>query len=98
MLGTKEQRTEGMKRQAQELIEQAYDRGYKAGKEQANAIIQTGIQHNPYRLMYLHMKWPYRNIHRMRIPLRDVVVNIRYLQTVTMIWNMIHCHMSIHRL
>ena len=31
MLGTKEQRTEGMKRQAQELIEQAYDRGYKAG-------------------------------------------------------------------
>ena len=31
MLGTKEQHTEGMKRQAQELIEQAYDRGYKAG-------------------------------------------------------------------
>lgn len=39
MLETQEQRTEGMKRQAQELIEQAYDRGYKAGEEQANAII-----------------------------------------------------------
>ena len=34
MLGSKEQRTEGMKRQAQELIDQAYDRGFKAGKEQ----------------------------------------------------------------
>lgn len=32
-LGTKEQRTEGMKKQAQELIEQAYNRGYKAGYE-----------------------------------------------------------------
>ena len=31
MLGTMEERTSGMKRQAQELIEQAYQRGYKAG-------------------------------------------------------------------
>lgn len=33
MLGTKEQRISGMQRQAQELIEQAYERGYKAGQE-----------------------------------------------------------------
>lgn len=32
-LGTMEQRTEGMKKQAQELIDHAYDRGYKAGYE-----------------------------------------------------------------
>ena len=32
-VGTMEQRTEGMKRQATELIEQAYQRGYKAGYE-----------------------------------------------------------------
>lgn len=32
-LGTIEQRTEGMKRQAAELIEQAYNRGFKAGRE-----------------------------------------------------------------
>ena len=31
MLGSKEQRTEGMRRQAQELIDQAYERGFKAG-------------------------------------------------------------------
>ena len=31
-LGTQEQRTKGMKRQAQELIEQAYQRGFKAGQ------------------------------------------------------------------
>jgi len=40
-LGTMEQRTEGMKRQAKELIEQAYQRGYKAGVEScADAIGQ----------------------------------------------------------
>ena len=33
MLGTMEQRTEGMIKQAGELIEQAYRRGYKAGRE-----------------------------------------------------------------
>lgn len=33
MLGSKEQRTEGIRRQAQELIDQAYERGFKAGKE-----------------------------------------------------------------
>lgn len=33
MLGSQEQRTEGMKRQAQELIDQAYNRGFKAGVE-----------------------------------------------------------------
>jgi len=33
MLGNKEQRTEGIRRQAQELIDQAYERGFKAGKE-----------------------------------------------------------------
>lgn len=32
-LGTKEQRTEGMKKQAQELIDQAYQRGYKKAEE-----------------------------------------------------------------
>ena len=31
-LGTEKQRTEGIKRQADELIEQAYQRGFKAGK------------------------------------------------------------------
>lgn len=31
-LGTMEQRTEGIKRQADELIEQAYQRGFKAGQ------------------------------------------------------------------
>lgn len=34
-LGTMEQRTEGMKKQAQELIEQAYQRGYRAGYSKA---------------------------------------------------------------
>ena len=34
-LGTQEQRTEGMKKQAIELIEQAYNRGFKAGQERA---------------------------------------------------------------
>ena len=33
MLGSKEQRTKGMKIQAQELIDQAYMRGFKAGRE-----------------------------------------------------------------
>lgn len=33
-LGSMEQRTKGMKKQAQELIEQAYQRGYKAGYEE----------------------------------------------------------------
>jgi hypothetical protein len=32
-LGTIEQRTEGIKKQAQQLIEQAYYRGFKAGRE-----------------------------------------------------------------
>lgn len=36
--GTMEQRTEGMKRQAQELIEQAYQRGFKAGQENALVV------------------------------------------------------------
>ena len=35
MLGTEKQRTEGIKRQADELIEQAYQRGFKAGQENA---------------------------------------------------------------
>lgn len=34
-LGSMEQQTEGMKRQAIELIEQAYNRGFKAGQERA---------------------------------------------------------------
>lgn len=46
MLETMEQRTEGMKKQAQELIEQAYNRGYKAGyeacKEPKDALIEKG--------------------------------------------------------
>lgn len=33
-LGTQEQRTKGMKKRAQELIDQAYQRGFKAGKEE----------------------------------------------------------------
>lgn len=33
-LGTQEERTEGMKRQAQELIDQAYQKGSKAGYEE----------------------------------------------------------------
>lgn len=43
MLGSKEERTKGIKRQAQELIEQAYERGYKAGKESEAIAIQDGI-------------------------------------------------------
>lgn len=42
-LGTMEQRTEGMKRQAKELIEQAYNRGYKAGQESDKDIFISGI-------------------------------------------------------
>jgi hypothetical protein len=38
MLETIEQRTAGMKKQAQELIEQAYQRGYKAGQENALTV------------------------------------------------------------
>lgn len=38
-LGTQEQRTEGMKKQAQELIDQAYTRGYKKAEE--DYYIQT---------------------------------------------------------
>lgn len=33
MLGSKEERTNGIRRQAQELIDQAYERGFKAGKK-----------------------------------------------------------------
>lgn len=33
MLGSKEERTNGIRRQEQELIDQAYERGFKAGKE-----------------------------------------------------------------
>ena len=43
MLGSKEQRTEGMRRQAQELIDQAYERGFNAGKESEAIVIQDGI-------------------------------------------------------
>ena len=39
MLGSKQQRTEGIRRQAQELIDQAYERGFKAGKEE---FVTTG--------------------------------------------------------
>jgi len=50
-LGSMEQRTEGMKRQAQELIEQAYHKGFKAGREdrqdwetsQADRLIEKGM-------------------------------------------------------
>lgn len=42
-LGSMEERTEGMKRQAQELIEQAYQRGYKAGQESDKNIFISGI-------------------------------------------------------
>ena len=42
MLGTQEERTEGIKRQAQELIDQAYERGFKAGKESEAIAIQDG--------------------------------------------------------
>lgn len=38
MLGTMEQRTEGMKKQAQELIEQAYQSGFKDGQGNTLAI------------------------------------------------------------
>lgn len=44
MLGTMEQRTEGMKRQANELIEQAYNRGYKAGYDKAFATLNENWQ------------------------------------------------------
>lgn len=42
MLGNMEERTKGIKKQAEELIEQAYQRGYKAGKYEAmqNAYMQ----------------------------------------------------------
>lgn len=39
-LGTQEQRTEGMKKQAQELIDQAYQRGYKAAKEECAEAVE----------------------------------------------------------
>lgn len=50
-LGTMEQRTEGIKKQAQQLIEQAYYRGFKAGREdmqdwekdQADRLIEQGM-------------------------------------------------------
>lgn len=46
MLGTMEQRTAGMKKQANELIEQAYNRGHKAGyeacKEPKDVLIEKG--------------------------------------------------------
>lgn len=49
-LGNMEQRTEGIKKQAQQLIEQAYYRGFKAGREyskdcekdQADRLIEKG--------------------------------------------------------
>lgn len=44
MLGSMEQRTEGMKRQAKELIEQAYNRGYKAGYDKAFATLNENWQ------------------------------------------------------
>ena len=47
MLGTQEQRTKGMKRQAQELIEQAYNSGFKAGREQGR---KEGLEYAVYTL------------------------------------------------
>ena len=44
MLGTQEQRTKGMKRQAQELIDNAYQRGYKAGFEAVKKLIKTDTE------------------------------------------------------
>ena len=35
MLGNREERTQGLRSQAQDMILQAYDRGYKAGKKEA---------------------------------------------------------------
>lgn len=48
-LGSMEQHTEGMKKQTQELIEQAYQKGYKAGyaeceEELAKEAIAEGEQ------------------------------------------------------
>ena len=44
MLGTQEQRVKGMKKQAQELIDQTYQRGYKAGFEAAKEQIKTDTE------------------------------------------------------
>lgn len=51
MLGTQEQRTEGMKRQAQCLIDQAYQRGFKAGFESATNGFQKSIEENKDRFI-----------------------------------------------
>ena len=50
-LGTMEQRTEGMKKQAQELIEQAYQRGYNAGYEKARENIKSDTESRVAELM-----------------------------------------------
>ena len=50
-LGTMEQRTEGMKRQAQELIDQAYNRGFKAGYENAKENIKSDTESRVAELM-----------------------------------------------
>ena len=44
MLGTQEERTKGMKRQAQELIDQAYQRGLKAGVESCIDSLTADIE------------------------------------------------------
>ena len=44
MLGTMEQRTAEMKKQAQELIEQAYQRGFKAGYDKAFSTLNENWQ------------------------------------------------------
>lgn len=46
-LGTQEQRTKGMKKQANELIEQAFNSGFKAGREQGR---KEGIDYAIYTL------------------------------------------------
>ena len=51
MLDTQEERTEGMKRQAQELIDQAYNRGFKAGYEKAKENIKSDTESRVAELM-----------------------------------------------
>ena len=65
-LGTIEQRTEGIKKQAQQLIEQAYYRGFKAGREdmqdwekdQADRLIEQGRNEawEAMKKIYLHVE------------------------------------------
>lgn len=69
-LGTQEEQTEGMKRQARDLIDQAYQRGFKAGVEYQKEnyqdtqteLIEQGRNEAWEAAKKIYLKFPHKNV------------------------------------